>query len=129
MHKDLYHFVEPVVSIDTAVYSGALTATGAIIDTDGFESGQIVLNAKITDGEVAITSITESDDAAMAGATAIPEARIIGTLGALNATGVTDFGFIATKRYVQCNVAVTGVTVDMTANSICNLGHPTSTRG
>jgi len=128
-HKDLYHMVKPVLALDKTASSTAEVITGEIVDTKDFESGQVALvTTDYSVGTVAIKDILESDDSGMSGGVAIADARLIGDLTAQSAVGVTDIGFVRTKRYVQPRYETVGASVSVSVLSTINLGHSDTTR-
>jgi len=129
MHKDLYHAVKPVLALDKTASTTAEVITGEIVDTKDFESGQVALiTTDYSVGTVAIKDIQESDDSGMSGGVAIADARLIGSLTAQSAVGVTDIGFVRTKRYVQPRYETVGASVSVSVMSTINLGHSDTTR-
>jgi len=127
MHKDLYNNAKSVVAVVFTTLAGDGDTVGAIIDTDGFESGKISLLATaVTTGDTTISNIQESSDAAMSGATDIPVERIIGTAAPVTAANtLNELGFVATERYVQ--VTITGANTSVSSFvATCELGNPSS---
>lgn len=127
MHKDLYNNAKNVVAIDATTLAGDDATVGVIIDTDGFESGTITLLATaVTTGDVTITSISESSDSGMSGATVIPAERLIGAPVAVAAANTLDeVGFVSTERYVQ--LTTTGAnSAALTFVALCTLAAPSS---
>ena len=127
MHKDLYNNCKTVLSLATVALASDADTNGIIIDTDNFESGKVsLITGAYTAGNIVISAINESDDSGMAGATAIPAERLIGTATAVSVTNTVDeLGFVSTKRYVQV-VYTTADTADLTATSTVELGDPSS---
>lgn len=94
------------------------TTTSAILDTRDFDPGvMFLLRAALwTDGTYTPT-INQSDDPAMADATAVTGLSLIGTIAGVtlsaaqvNNTDIPSIGIVNTKRYIQISVASTGVT-------------------
>lgn len=127
MHRDLYNNAKTVVAVNTTTLAADGDTVGAIIDTDGFESGKITLLATaVTTGDVTISKIQESADSGMSGATDIPAARLIGTASAVTAANtLNELGFVSTERYVQ--VTITGANTSVLSFvSTCELADPSS---
>lgn len=113
MHKDLYNSTLPLVAVPSAAVSSDTGLAGVIIDTQGYESA--IVNTFIgawTAGDV-ISSVAESNDSGMSGATAITGDFLIGTPTAIGSANAMDtFGIIPTKRYIQ---------VTMTSDNSANI--------
>lgn len=135
MHKDLYHCVKPVNGLTSVASTGAEEISGTIIDTEGYESGQIaVIVTALTNGTAKIKEILESDVATdtagvLDDATVIPADQLIGDYTVeLDVAGVHDVGFVRNKRYVQPVFETVGASVGLTLNGVVNLGHAETTR-
>ena len=127
MHKDLYNNAKTVVAVVATTLAGDGDTVGAIIDTDGFESGKVsVIATAVTTGEVLISKIQESSDSGMAGATDIPAARIIGTAAGVDTVNtLNELGFVSTERYVQVTITGSDTSV-LTFVALCELADPSS---
>lgn len=125
MHRDLRHNVEVKAALNIAAFASDADVNGIIIDTQGFESGMVVLRTgAVTDGDIVVKEIQESDASDMAGEEAIPAARLLDDFVALDgANGMTKVGFVCTKRYIRV-VFTTDNSADLTAGALCLLGHP-----
>jgi hypothetical protein len=87
--QELHSKIKPLPSVDpAAIKNGNATTTGAIIDTQGYEGLEFILqNGVITDGTLA-TAIFGSNDSGMAG-----EVQLTTSTGLMNAdlaTLITD---------------------------------------
>lgn len=124
MQRDLYNNSESKIALAPIVLSSDTVNVFAIIDTQGYESGKVVMKTGVvTAGDITITEIQESDDSAMAGETAIPSARLQGDLETLDASGITELGFITTKRYIRVT-ATTANSANLLADCNVELGNP-----
>ena len=130
MQKDLYNNVKSEIALETATISDGANA-GVIIDTQGYESGTVVLASGTWTAGDATININESDDSGMSGATAIPAERLIGTASAVaTANTIDELGFVAVKRYVQVDF-VGANSANLQVTGVINLGDPSvaSVRG
>ena len=88
------------------------TTAGQIVDTAHYESGLMFSFAALVYSAGTYTPlIQESDDSGMSGATAVPDANLVGTEAAAAmsaATAVGDemntIGVLNTKRYVRVSI-------------------------
>ena len=124
-YQDIYNNLKEVVGIPAQAVSSDGDIAGEIVDTLGFESSEFVLSTgAVTAGDITIKEILESDDAGMAGATAIPAERLFNTPVAISAANTVDaLGFLATKRYIQPVVTAAG-TADANISGLVVLGDP-----
>ena len=125
MQKDLYNNAKNVVALKLQTINSDTATVGEIIDTQGFESGMISsVSGVVTAGDIVITSISESDDSGMVGATVIPAERLLGSATAIAvADTVDEIGFLAVKRYVQVTYT-TANSANLTVGSVVALGNP-----
>jgi len=128
MHTDLYNITKSLVGLSIQTIATDTDTNGAIIDTQGFESGKVVLaSGVITAGDITIKEIQEDSDITMASATVIPAERLIGTPAVMTASdSVSELGFVSTKRYVRV-VFTTANSADLTVGANVELGSPVST--
>lgn len=105
------------------------TATGDVIDTQGFESITFVVQtAAVTTADASnyFTAAIYEDDAVGMGTEALATA-IIGTAPVVDATAdantVQQFGYNGRKRYVRLKMVETG-TADAVVGAIAILGDP-----
>jgi hypothetical protein len=98
------------------------TTNGFIFDTADFENGLMFapFSTAYTDGTYDFT-IEEGEDSGLSDATAVPTAKLIGSLADLQQTAVTaegdvlkTIGVFSNKRYVRINVVSTSVTTGAT---------------
>lgn len=125
MQRDLVNNSESKVALAPIVLNSDTINVFAIIDTRKYSSGKVILNlGVVTAGDIVITEIQESDDSGMSGETAIPTARLIGSLTTLDTTAdKTELGFITTKRYIRVT-ATTANSANLLANCIVELSNP-----
>jgi hypothetical protein len=126
MQKDLYNNVKTEIALKLQTISSDTTTVGEIIDTQDFESGKIaLLSGTITAGDIIIAEIQESDASDMAGETAIPSDRLIGSFTLLEAADddtVAEVGFVTIKRYVRITVT-TANSANLVAGATVELGN------
>jgi hypothetical protein len=125
MQKDLYNNVKTEIALKLQTINTDTTTVGEIIDTQGYESGKVALLAgTVTAGDLTVAEIQESDDAAMAGETAIPAARLIGSFTTVDTSDTLDeVGFITTKRYIRVT-ALSANSANLVAGATVELGSP-----
>jgi len=125
MHKDLYNNVVEKLALNVQAIASDTDTAGNIIDTAGYESASIcTFLGAVSAGDLTISKIEESDDSAMASATEIPAARLIGSFSTLDtANTITSCGFVSTKRYAQITYTSDN-SASFTAGSVITLGNP-----
>ncbi len=126
MHRDLYNNTINPIGLNTQTFAADADNTGNIIDTQGYESGLVILIlGTVTTGDIIITKVQESADSGMSGATDIPAARILGTAVALDTANTTNqTGFVSTLRYIQVTYTTANTAADLVAGSTIILGNP-----
>lgn len=112
--KDLHNNIKVSPAINpAAIITGNGTTTGAIIDTQGFNSLEFaVQSGTITDGSFACT-VFDSDAADMTGEAAAAAADLVGSNPSFAATDdnvVKKVGYIGNKRYVRLKAVQAGAT-------------------
>jgi len=111
--KDLHHNLSLSLGLETQTIDSDTDTDGEIIDTQGFESHEFVFQTgDITDGDFECL-LLESDDDAMAGATEVAAADLIGDAPTFDDTEgqtVKSVGYKGSKRYVQPRVTTTNTT-------------------
>ncbi len=108
--KDLHDNIKVTAVLAPATIDSDTTTAGAIIDTQGFESLEFVVQAgAIADGAFA-GALAESDAANMAGETVVAAASLLGTVPSFADTEgglVKKVGYRGTKRYVRLDLVST----------------------
>jgi hypothetical protein len=119
------------VNVDLVFYRQFLsneTHSGSILDTADYNGGVMFGFAvrQYADGTYT-TTIYESDDSAMSGATVVSSENLIGSISDLVFTANTfpqgpmpTIGIVGTKRYVQARITSTSVTVGAEITGIAN---------
>lgn len=125
MIHDLGNKIKVVNALDATAISTDTTTSGAVIDTQGFGSGAVLVRvAAFTDGSY-IINMQEGDAPNLSDAADIPAARISNTAQALTAVDETDkIGFIANKRYVRVQVDSSSTSSGATLLGNCILSDP-----
>ena len=124
MQKDLYNNSTSKLALAPIVLNSDADNAFAIIDTQNYNSGKVVLKTGVvTAGDITIKEIQESDDSAMVGETPIPSDRLQGSLTTLDASGITELGFITTKRYIRV-IATTANSANLLADCTVELANP-----
>jgi len=127
MEYDLHHNIDDRVGLNIQAIASDTTTTGVIIDVQGFESLEFLMQTGVvTLGDV--TPLIEGSDADdMAGAVAITgEDLLNSTPQAMAAANKSQrLGVIAKYRYYRLS-AVTDNSADLTVGSTVILGNPHS---
>lgn len=128
MEKSQHHSVKDVPALDLAAITTNTVSPGNIIDTNGFESCEFIVQAKtITDGAYAL-KLEESDAANFSNPQDVPSELVLGAL-----TGFTDsdsdttirIGSISKKPYQRLSIVSTGTSTGVDSiGAVCILGHP-----
>ncbi len=101
----------------------------AIIDLQGYNSAEFLLqSATLTDGAFA-PSITEGNQANLSDGTAVSAADLIGTIAAATFAATDDnvvkrLGYGGSKRYIRLSITATGVTTGGTMGAVALRGDP-----
>lgn len=125
--KDLHNNIRVLPSINpAAAITGNGTTTGAIIDTQGFESVEhIVQSGTITDGTETF-SVFEGDAANMSDETVVAAGDLIGAAPVFLATEdnvVKKVGYRGAKRYTRIKGVGSGQTTGGFFSAIAALGN------
>ena len=118
--RDLHNHLNQKVALDTAAISSDTTTVGNIIDMQGFESLEFLLQlGAITDGAYAVL-IEDGDDSGLSDAAAVSDAFLLGleATAAFTATDddkVSKIGYIGPKRFVRLSIVSTGTTTGAAA--------------
>ena len=128
MRKDLHHNIKAVQALDSSQKTA--TATGDVIDLQGFESCEIVTQtAAVTtaDGSNYFTMTVYEDDAVGMGTEAVAT-DLLGTATVINASATQlnstfRFGYNGNKRYIRVKAVETG-TADAVIGAVVILGNP-----
>lgn len=126
MEYDLHHNIGTRLALAIAVIATDTTTAGAIIDSQGFESLEFVIQTGVvTAGDV--TMLIEGSDADdMAGAVAITGDDLLGEAQVMAAADFTQrLGVIAKYRYYRLS-AVTDNSANLTVGASVILGNPQS---
>ena len=127
MHEDIISRTVSKIGLAPVVINTDTTTNSIIIDTQGYDSGKIILSSGVvTAGDIIISAINESADSGMSGATAIPTERLYGnTLAgtAIDASAtVVKIGFVAHYRYMRF-VITSANSANLLVNANVELGH------
>lgn len=127
--RDQHNSIEQKVGFKTQAVTTNTTTAGEIIDTQGFQSLEYVIQAgTLTDGAYAIL-IEDGEDSGLSDAAAVADAQLFGT-EALAGFALTDddkvskIGYNGGKRFVRLSVVSTATTVGGTLGATAILGHP-----
>lgn len=124
--RDLHNNIGVTHLLDAQDTAGVTTASN-ILDTQGFESAEIIVNvgaATPLSGSNYLTPVLqESDTIADTSFTTVAAAGLLGAFTAVN--GASDdnssqsVGYIGNKRYIRVNLVVTGT---LTATNVAVVG-------
>lgn len=127
---DLHSNVKQEVALDSQDITTNTTTVGNVIDTQGFESLEyIIQSGVITDGAYAL--LLEQDDVIGFGsATVVPSDEILGVLTgfvAADDNAAKRVGSIGKKRFQRLSIVSTGTSTGATKmSSVAVLGNPQS---
>lgn len=126
--RDLHHSIKASNALDTAAITSDTTTVGEIIDTQGFESTEFLIQSGvITDGSYAVL-VEEGDDSGLSDAAAVADDDLLGTelLAAFVAADdnkVAKIGYLGSKRFVRVSLVSTGTTTGGTFGAIAVQSH------
>ena len=132
MNHDLYNTIKAVPVIAPQVQTNSDTAiVGAIVDHLGFNSATyIVQTGTVSDANVTSTFLLEESDASnMSGATAVPDADLLGTeagsaIGAASDGVTRKLGYRGRKRYTRLTITPSGNDAgSIPISAMCVLAH------
>jgi len=128
MERDLHNNIDDRVALNAAAISTNTTTVGNIIDTNGYESLEFLIQSgNITDGAYALL-LEEGDDSGLSDAAAVAADEILGALTgfvAADDNAVKRVGSIGKKRYQRLSIVSTGVTTGVNfMSAVAVLGHP-----
>lgn len=111
--RDLHNNIKTTIGIAPVALTGNTTTNAATIDTQGFESLEVVVaSGVITDGTETPTFF-EGDAANMSDEAAVAAADLIGTMAAFAATDdatIRKIGYKGNKRYFRIKLTGSGQT-------------------
>lgn len=125
MQFDMHNNVFLKVAKNIGAISSNTTTAGVIIDTQGYESLEFVIQSgAYTDGSY-LPLIEESDDSGLSGSNAVDDEDLLGleasaTIAAANT--VKRIGYRGGKRYVRLSLVSTSVTSGATLGATAILG-------
>lgn len=124
MIKDLKNNLSVLNALAAATIATDTTTNGIAIDTQGYQSGVMMLRVgTFVDGTYMLG--VEESDASGSGYTDIPAARIVGTALALAGANEHDaIGFVSNKRYVRGTILSASTTSGADITASCALGNP-----
>lgn len=130
MEFDLHNNISAIAALDEAAITTDTTTVGDIIDTQGFESLEYIVQAgTITDGAYALL-IEEGDDSGLSDAAAVPAEETLGSLTGFVAAdddAVQRVGSVGKKRYQRLSIVSTSTTTGSDSfSAVAVLGNPHS---
>lgn len=127
--KDMHNNILQKPALNPQAIATDTTTAGVIIDTQGFESVEFIIqSATITDGTY--TPLIEEGDASdLSDASAVADADLLGTEAAAAFAAADDneakrVGYKGQKRYVRLSLVSAGTSTGGTLAAIAVLGHP-----
>ncbi len=127
--RDLHHNVKPKVALDHMGISADTITSGHVIDRQGFESVDFVIQSStITDGDY-VPIIEHGDDSVLSAAATVSGAELHGddTVAAFAAgddDAVKHIGYGGDKRYVRLSLQSSNTTSGGSFSAIAVMGHP-----
>lgn len=120
IRRDLHNLIALAVAVNTTAVVDGEDVVGNIIDRDGAQALEIVLQSgAYTDGSV--TPLVEhGDESDLSDAAAVPDELLLGTEADAALTGanqVKKVGYIGDKKYVRVTL-VTAAGTTMTAGAV-----------
>lgn len=124
--RDLHDNVKVTIGIAPIALTGNATTAAATVDTQGFESLEVVVaSGVITDGTLT-PGFFEGDAANMSDEAAVAAADLIGTMAAFATTDdgvIRKIGYKGSKRYFRAKIVGAGQTTGGVAAVIYIQGH------
>lgn len=127
--RDLHHNIKVTNVIDpAAIKSGNAATAGAVIDTQGYESLEFLIEAGVlTDGTLT-PSLTEGELADGSDGTAVPANDLLGTIAGATFAATDDsktktIGYRGGHRYVKLTVTQAGATTGGFYNAVAVQSH------
>jgi hypothetical protein len=126
MQRDLHNNVDERVALNTQLINTDTTTNGNIIDTQGYESIEFVMQAGVVTAGDVTPVLQDGDDSGLSDAAVVAADFRLGSLVTLDATnGITRFGYVGKKRYVRVN-ALSATSANLTVGVTAVLGDPHS---
>ena len=126
MRFDIHNEVLQKPAFNPATINSDTTTTGAIIDTQGFEALEFVMQAGTISAGTFTPLIEESDAADLSGSNAVADADLLGTeaAAALSASNTAKrVGYRGDKRYVRLSI-VSASSANGVVGALAILGKP-----
>ena len=123
--QDLHNNIGVENGFTAAVINSDTTTAGAIIDLDGVQAVEWVMEATAyTDGTYT-PLIEDGEDSGLSDAAAVADAQLLGTEAgaALAAAGLSRIGYVGGKRYARLSWVSTATTTGATLNATVVTGH------
>jgi hypothetical protein len=111
--RDLHNNVKVTVGTAPIALTGNTTTNAATIDTQGFESLEIVIQSGVITDGTETPSFYEGDASNMSDESVIAATDLIGTMAAFAATDdgqIRKIGYKGNKRYVRVKLTGSGQT-------------------
>lgn len=125
MQRDLHNNMDERVALATQLINTDTTTAGVIIDTAGYESLELIMQAGVvTAGDVTLI-MQDGDDSGLSDAATVASDSRLGSLVTLDATGITRVGYVGKKRYVRIS-AVSDNSANLTVGVAAVLSNPHS---
>jgi hypothetical protein len=124
---DLHSDVFAVVAKNTAAITSSTTTVGAIIDTQGYEGLEFIIQSGARTDGTYTPLLEESDAADLSGSNQVADEDLVGleASAAISAANtVKRLGYVGGKRYVRLSIVSTGVTSGATIGATAILGRP-----
>lgn len=124
--KDQKTLLKVENALDLTTLSGAGSTVGEIIDRDGFEAVTFINRVDGHSAGAVTPLIEDGDDSALADASAVADAFLIGTEAeaSLSADGVKTIGYVGQKKYVRMTLVAVGTSVDAKVSGLAIKGEP-----
>lgn len=125
MEKELHNDIDELSAFDAAAIASDTTTNGNIIDTQGSESLEFIMQlGTVTTGDFT-PLIEESDASNLAGSNVVAAADRLGDLTLMDTSDtLVRIGYIGKKRYVRYSIVSDNTGVIDCISVIAILGHP-----
>lgn len=124
--QDLHNQVDERVALNIQTINTDTTTDGVIIDTQGYESLEFILQAGVITAGVVSPVLNDGDDSGLSDAAAVAAAFRLGALTVLDTSNTTvRVGYVGKKRYVRLS-ALSATSANLLAGAVAVLSNPRS---
>lgn len=122
--QDMHNNIDERIALNTQVIASDTTTAGVIIDTQGYESVEFIVQAGVVTAGDVTPLLEDGDDSGLSDAAAVAADFRLGSLVLLDTSNtLTRFGYVGKKRYVKLSV-VTANSANLTVGGTVILSNP-----